>query len=138
MELAEGCLVVLPRDEAKQFFGHRQDEPRLEFIHELLGNDGIQRCGCNSQWQAIHDALSGVELANSVLGQAILGGRPLHQGDDYHVLLVRPDVVAFIAQQLNDVDLSELGELADLAREIHATYQAAADVGGAMVFVAKR
>ena len=138
MQLEDGVLIVLPRDEAKAFFGHRQDDARLQFIGELMANDSIPKLSCNSKWQAVHDLLAGIELESSVLGQAILGGRPLHQGDDYHVCLVRPDVVGFICDQAKQLTEARCGDLWPEVSELVATYGKAAEVGGAMVFVSKK
>lgn len=138
MQLDDGVLIVLPRNEAKTFFAYRDDTARLEFIEELLQNDTISKFGCDGQWNAIHDTLSGIALEDSVLGQAILGGRPLHQGDDYHVCLVRPDVVGYLCEQAKQVDVSDLADLAEAVRGVFEIYRTAAELRAAMVFAVKR
>lgn len=136
MELDEGVLIVLPLAEAKAFFGFRDDESRLKFIGELLENDAIAKSTCQGKWQALHDYLSGVEIEQSFLGQAILGGRAVHQADNYHVMLVRPDIVGFVAQQLTQLE-DNGSELSPLIQHITKVYQQAASQRGAIVFAAK-
>ena len=139
MQLEDGLLIVLPRDEAKAFFGHRENQARLDFINEMIAKEETKTLGLSGNWQALHDAMTAVELADSVLAQCLLGGRPMHQGDDYHVCLVRPDVVGFIAQQASQLDVPHISEdLLEQAKSIAAIYKTAAELGGAMVFVAKR
>ncbi len=135
MQLDDGYLIVLPRAEAKAFFGHRQDDARLEYIQELLENDEIPRMSCGGKWQAIHDALESSTIDESMLGQAILGGRPLHQGDDHHVCLVRPDIVGFICEQAKQLEDGFGGDVASEIESVIETFGKAAEIGGAMVFV---
>ena len=138
MQLADGYLVVLPRDEAKAFFGYKEDQPRLDFLNELLAKDEAKKLGCQGKWQSLHDAFAAASIEDSVLGQCILGGRPLHRGDDYHVCLVRPDVVRFIADQgakLAETDID--AALWDSVQSVIGLYKEAAELRGAMVFVAK-
>ena len=138
MLLEEGVLFVLPRDEAKMFFGFRQDEPRLQYVRELIENDTIVKSSCAGKWQALHDHLVNVELDQSFLGQAILDGRAVHQGDDHHVILVRPDVVAFIDQQFQRLAMDRFGNLTPLVQQVAGIYQQAAATRDAVVFAAKR
>ena len=137
MKLENGYLIVLPRDDAKQFFGLREDHARLDFVKELLTKDETESLSLHGKWQELHNALEGVPMEDSVLAQCILGGRPMHQGNDHHVCLVRPDVVGFIAQQGAQLEKPQVG--ADLWESSHAImglYKAAAGIGAAMVFVA--
>ena len=137
MKLEDGLVIVLPRDEAKAFFGFREDGPRLQFIQELVQNDAIPKASCDGQWQAIHDYLSQLEVDQSFLGQVILGGRPLHQGDDYHVCLVRPDVVGFIQQQLQSLNFENV-PFREALTSVVTMFEQAANARGATIFVAKR
>ena len=137
MLLEDGVLLGLPRDEAKSFFGFREDGPRLEFIKELLENDAIIRTTCQGKWENLHAALSQTAIASSFLSQAILGGRPFYQGEAYHVILVRPDVVGFIHKQLQDISLNEYGDLAPTLHSVSEFYSQAAAAQQAVVFVAK-
>ena len=139
MQLEDGYLVVLSRDQAKVFFGQREDQPRLAFLQELLASSDTCRLCLDGRWQALHDALSALAIEDSLLSQCILGGRPLHQGNDYHVCLVRPDVVRFIADQAHQIDESsvEASQL-DLCQAVLGIYKEAAELAGAMVFVAKK
>lgn len=139
MNLEDGYLIVLPRDEAKQFFGQREDQARLDFVNELFSKEDTKSLCLNGNWLALHTALEGAPIADSVLAQCLLGGRPLHQGDDHHVCLVRPDVVGFIAQQGARLEEPHVGtELWETSQATIGLYKEAAEIGAAMVFVAKR
>ena len=89
-------------------------------------------------------AYSSVDVRESVLEQCILGGRPMHSGA-YHLLLVRPDLVRIVAEQLASVDETRFlavwkGEPETgrgLGREVTALYRQAAERGDAVVFAAK-
>lgn len=133
-----GFLMLLDRQRAKELFGCREDQPRLEWLAQLQADGATPQVDCRGQWQALHDAFSAVEIEDSVLSQCILGGRPLHQGDDYHVCLVRPDVVRAVAHQCGSLDTSTWGELADIASQATELFQSCAEIGGATVFVAKK
>ena len=139
MSLKPGVLIVLERDDAKTFFGQREDAPRLKYLEDLLSRSGVVWTSLNGNWQATHDALCGIEVDESFLDQCLLGGRPLHQGDDYHVVLVRPDVVAFIAGQLSQIDESKLvPEVVQDVKAVSETYRTAAERRAAVVFAAER
>ncbi len=138
MDLKDGYLIILPREQAKTFFGHRENEPRLAFLHEVLAEPDTQLLCFDARWKGLHEAFSAVDLKDSVLAQCILGGRPMHRGDDYHICLVRPDIAGFIAQQGSEIEALDLpAEWQELATATIDLYRQAAEVGGAMVFVAK-
>ncbi len=138
MQFDDGYLVVLERDPAKEFFGHRDNDARLAFLTETLQGDAPS-IPLEKKWQPLHDALVAVELEDSVLGQCILGGRPMHRGDDFHVCMVRPDIVGFVAQQAAQVDTSKLDDdIAELANSTLNLFKTAAQQRAAVVFVAKR
>lgn len=138
MQLEDGYLVILPRDQAKLFFGKRDDQERLQFLNEWLASGASSKYGCEGQWQALHEVFSNVNIENSFLTQCILGGRPMHQGDDYHVCLVRPDVVRFIADQGEQIDATQIeAAIFEQVRAVLGFYRAAAELTGAVVFVAK-
>lgn len=138
MQLKNGMLLVLPRSEARTFFSHKDDATRLEFINELIAKPSVPRLDCEGKWQELHDQLAKIPLESSMLDQAILGGRPVHQGDDYHICLVRPDVVGFIAELGAGLKESQCELLWAEILKVIAIYQQAADLQAAMVFVAKR
>ena len=137
MQLDDGYLIVLPRDEAKAFFGNREDKARLTFLQELLANENVQRLCLDGKWQTYHDTLAAIDIPDSMLAQCLLGGRPMYGGSEYQVFLVRPDIVGFIAQQGSSID--ETSVSSDLRQDIQSIiklYATAAELGGAMVFVA--
>ena len=135
MNLADGYLLKLPRDQAKPFFGLRDDASRLDFLNESLAKDDAGKLGLDGAWQAIHDNLSSVSMVDSVLSQCILGGRPMHAGDDHHIFLVRPDVVGFIAQQGSQLG-DQFDSMTSSAQAVLHFYKEAAEAKAAVVFVA--
>lgn len=140
--LEDGYLIVLPRDEAKAFFGHREDQARLDFIHELLANADVKRLSCEGKWNVLQAAFEQVDLDDSLLGQCLMGGRPLHGGDDYVVCLVRPDIVGFITRQSEQLQASYLEQIfkddVGLAQAVLGIYKSATEAAGAVVFVAQK
>lgn len=135
MNLADGYLLKLPRDQAKPFFGLRDDASRLEFLKEFLSKDDTGKLCLDGTWQAVHDALSAVSMVDSVLSQCILGGRPMHASDEHHIFLVRPDVVGFIAQQGTQLG-EQLDAMPSTAQPVLDFYKEAAEAKAAVVFLA--
>lgn len=140
MQFQDGLLIILPKDEAKAFFGFRDDAARLSFLQQLLDSDRIHKASCAGEWQAVHDHLAAVAVSaeTSFLSQAILGGRPMQQGGTHVIALVRPDIVGFISQQLQEISLDTPEPLADTLRAVAAVYAQATADRAAMVFVAQR
>ena len=60
-----------------------------------------------TQWDPIHRCLTEGELdptgGDFPLNTAILGGKQLHQGDDLAAVLIRPDMINFVAEALAEV-----------------------------------
>lgn len=138
MQFDDGYLVVLEREPAKEFFGHRDNDARLAFLTETLQGDA-QSIRLEKKWQQLHDALVAIEMEDSMLSQCILGGRPMHRGDDFHVCMVRPDIVGFIAQQAGQVETAKLDDdIAKLAKSTFELFKTAAEQRAAVVFVARR
>lgn len=139
MSLTAGFLVVLPRAEAKVLFGKKEDDSLIDYVNELLTAETTRKVGCQGKWQQLHDTLAGIQREDSVLSQCILGGRPLHHGDEYHVCMVRPDVVRYVVDQGAQLDEPQVGpELWELTQAALGLYGEAAKVGGAVIFIARR
>lgn len=138
MSLKQGVLIVLERDDAKAFFGQREDAARLEFINAALERADIVAKSLSGNWQATHEALTSIDLEESFLDQCILGGRPMHQADDYRIVLVRPDIAAFIAEQLTQIEESSLPPgVVDDVKVVAEAYKTAAERKAAVVFAAQ-
>ena len=104
--LAEGALVALDRDRAKQLFGARGSDALKAFLAELVeseppGQDGRIVCcrGMARPLQEVLDTCPSVDDdSRPALQQAIWGGRPLSDEPDLQVRLVRPDLVPHVAE----------------------------------------
>jgi hypothetical protein len=114
-------------------------------VQQLGSADGVQ-VDCQSIWSELHDVFQKLNAENSALDQCILGGRSMHQGD-FHVALVRPDVVRALAGQLAAIAEAEFrsswpaDEHEDawrLCENIKDLYAKAAEQGDAVVFVASK
>jgi hypothetical protein len=106
-----GHHIALSREHAKRVFANKDDASLPPLIAELLGDKSLK---ANSQildvkrtWDAIHRCLTegtlDPEAGEFPLNHVILGGKKLHNGDDYIAVVVRPDMVTFIAEGLREV-----------------------------------
>jgi hypothetical protein len=110
-----GYHIALGRDHAKRLFGLKEDQAILKFLEELKASPEMKKSGrlldTGTAWDAMHRCLSEGELDPTAgdfpLNHAVLGGKHLHQGDDYAAVLVRPDMTRFIADALAEVDEDE-------------------------------
>jgi hypothetical protein len=160
--LTGGVLFVLSRDDAKTFFGLKDDELLIGFISELLETkDEMPRVATEGVWETLHRCLSDGTLnptgGKAPLNHCILGGRQMYQGADRIVALVRPDVVPHVAIEMAGVekcwlrsryestsaaagndpfDVEKFEEAFEKIEAIHTLYMMAAEEGGAVVFAA--
>ena len=106
-----GHHIALSREHAKRVFANKDDASLPPLIAELLGDKSLK---ANSQildvkraWDATHRCFTEGALdpegGEFPLNHVILGGKKLHNGDDYVAVVVRPDMVTFIAEALRDV-----------------------------------
>jgi len=110
--VGRGYHIALGREHAKRLFGLKQDQEILRFLEELKGSAEMKKSGrlldCGTAWDAIHRCLTEGELDPAAgdfpLNHAVLGGKRLHQGSDHAAVLIRPDMVRFIADALAEVD----------------------------------
>jgi Domain of unknown function (DUF1877) len=137
------------------------DDRLIEVIKELDMTDAPDECDVDKAWDGIHRCLTegklGGEDGTYPLNAVVLGGLPLHQGEDYVVSYDTQAEVREVAAALADVDLGAfiarywtldpdeygaaidqdgLDYLAYYLREITAFYHRAAQAGWATVFVA--
>ena len=79
----------------------------IEEIEEEM--TGVEHCDTDKAWDAIHRSLTDGYLGygNGVypLNAAILGGRQLHEGDDYIVAMLVPEQVRDVAAAASGIDL---------------------------------
>jgi hypothetical protein len=136
------------------------DEELIKVIQELDMTDAPDECSVDKAWDGIHRCLTegglGSEDGSYPLNAVILGGLPMHQGDDYIVSYNTPAEVRDIAAALTDLDLEPfitrywtldpadygadvdedgLEYLTSHLQETTAFYQRAAQAGWATVFV---
>jgi hypothetical protein len=106
-----GYHIALSREHAKRVFANKDDASLPPLIAELLADKSLK---ANSQilevkrtWDAIHRCLTegmlDPEAGAFPLNHVILGGKKLHNGDDYVAVVVRPDMVTFIAETLHEI-----------------------------------
>jgi hypothetical protein len=66
---------------------------------------------CHMAWDAIHRCLTDGSLdpegGDFPLNHCVLGGRRLHKGDGFEAVLIRPDIVPYVADATNEVRLGE-------------------------------
>lgn len=97
-----GRLLAAPDDEAVAAL--------VEEIEEEL--TGIEHCDTDKAWDAIHRSLTDgrLEYDNGAypLNAVILGGRQVHEGDDYIVALLVPEQVREVAAAVAGVDRAAL------------------------------
>lgn len=109
--VGRGYHIALGREHAKRLFGLKEDQAILQFLEELKADPAMKKSGrvldSGTTWDPIHRCLTEGELdpagGDFPLSHAVLGGKQLHQGDDYAAVLVRPDVTRFIADALIEV-----------------------------------
>ena len=72
----------------------------------------VDHCDTDKAWDAIHRCLTdgylGLDNGSYPLKAAVLGGRHLHNGEDYIVSLLTPDLVRDVARALAEVSRETL------------------------------
>lgn len=109
--VGKGYHIALTREHAKRLFGQKDDETLISFLEELKSSPEMKKGGrildLGTQWDPIHRCLTEGELdptgGDFPLNTAILGGKQLHQGDDLAAVLIRPDMINFVAEALAEV-----------------------------------
>ena len=111
-----GCLGVhfaVPDDVAERLLSAEDDDEVLLVIEDIEeAMTGLDQCGTDKAWDAIHRCLTDGRLAfdngSYPLNAAVLGGRQLHQGEDYTVSLLTPQQVRDVAHALEEVSRATL------------------------------
>lgn len=109
--VGRGYHIALAREHAKRVFGQKDDESLRAFLQELITAPEMIKSGrvlnTGKAWNAIHRCLTEGELDPTAgdfpLNQVVLGGKQLHQGDDYAAVLIRPDMTTFVSEALNGI-----------------------------------
>lgn len=114
-ELTSAALVALDLDAAKQFFGHRDDAARLEFVKSQAAERSLD---LSKTWRALQACLGD----QPPLGMCLLGGRQMQRSGPAIVSLLRPDMVPAVADALAALDASFVSDQFDsLSEPIRAT-----------------
>lgn len=114
----EGAYVILTRDDAKGLFGMKGDEAVRGFAEKLRTSPKHQEADlvldCGTAWDPIHRVLTDGTLSHNAdefpNNHCVLGGRRLHQGADFEVIMVRPDIVVLVAVSLYKMKRAEFSE----------------------------
>ncbi len=65
-------------------------------------------------WDALHRIATDGELdpggGDFPGNHVVLGGKQLHHGTDFSTILIRPDIVAFVSETLNELKQAEVRE----------------------------
>jgi hypothetical protein len=114
-----GAYIILQRDAVRELLAREDDASRRQFIERLrkspkyLEADLVFECG--TAWDPIHRCLTegtlDAEGGEFPLNHCVLGGRRLHEGDDFEAVYLRPDIVPFVAEAIGDVKRAELYEI---------------------------
>jgi hypothetical protein len=110
--VGRGFYIALAREHAKTLFGIKEDAALRKFLDELKTRPDMKKSGrvldVGSLWDPIHRCLTEGELDPAAgdfpLNTAVLGGKRLHQGEDYVAVLIRPDMTRFIADALAELE----------------------------------
>ena len=114
--VGRGYHIALSREHAKRLFGQKDDENLRKFLDELIASPEMKKTGrlfdSGCAWDPMHRCLTEGELDPAAgefpLNHVVLGGKQLHQGNDYVAALVRPDMTTFIVEAIGDVKEEDL------------------------------
>lgn len=94
LALDESCVARLMAEDG-------DDARIIEAVRELDMTDAPDECGVDKAWDGIHRCLTegklGGEDGSYPLNAVVLGGLPLHQGEDYVVSYNTADEVREVA-----------------------------------------
>ncbi len=103
-----GVHFALTPDEERRLLAARGDDAVQEIVKEEIEErwDEEWLCATDKAFDAIHRCLTNGTLVpdGSVLGKCILGGRSLHDGDEFLVRYLTAHEVKDVARALGDVD----------------------------------
>ncbi|MEZ0114776.1 hypothetical protein ABH920_008811 [Catenulispora sp. EB89] len=104
-----GMHFALDAGDLARLLAANGDDDLAEVFEEIEESPyGEWSMGTDKAWDAIHRCLTDGELlfenGEYPLSHVVLGGRQLHEGDDYIVALVTAEQVVDVAQALERVD----------------------------------
>jgi hypothetical protein len=110
-----GVLFAVMEEEAHQLLAADSDDDVMSIIEEIEEAwDEEHLAQTDKAWDAMHRALSDgsldPEAGEAPLKLAILGGRHLHEGEDYLVSFVAADQVPEVARALAQIDEKAFAE----------------------------
>ncbi|MGW4380431.1 YfbM family protein [Kitasatospora sp. NPDC004531] len=136
-----GVLFALAADERARLVACGGDEGVLALVEEVEERwDEPWLCEVDKAWDALHRCLTDgrLEYGNGEfpLSHVILGGRPLHDGEDYVVCYVDPEQVRAVAAALEQVDEGWLRKrYAELEFEDYQGVRGEQDLGYTVCFL---
>lgn len=104
-----GVHFALTGDQVAQLVAAREDAEVMRVVEQIEEEwDPDWLAEMDKAWDALHRCLTDGTLrfdgGEYPLSHAVLGGRPLHDGDDYIVSLVDADQVRDVAEALSELD----------------------------------
>jgi hypothetical protein len=99
-------------------FGIKEDAPLAAFMEELKTSADMKKSGrlldVGGTWDPLHRIMTDGELdpggGEFPGNHVVLGGKQLHHGADFSAILIRPDIVAFVSETLNELKQNEVRE----------------------------
>jgi hypothetical protein len=116
--LGRGYYLALARDHAKRLFGIKEDAPLAAFMEELKTSAEMKKSGrsldIGGVWDPLHRIMTDGELdpggGDFPGNRVVLGGKQLHHAGDFSAILIRPDIVAFVSEALNELKQNDVRE----------------------------
>lgn len=116
--LGRGHYLALAREHAKRLFGIKDDAALAAFVEELKNSAEMKKSGraldIGGAWDPLHRIMTDGELdpggGDFPGNHVVLGGKQLHHGSDFSAILIRPDIVAFVSEAINELKQPEVRE----------------------------
>jgi hypothetical protein len=126
--IGRGYYLALARDHAKRLFAIKEDAELAKFLEELKNSPEVKKSGraldIGAAWDPLHRIMTDGELdpggGEFPQNHVVLGGKALHRGADFSAILIRPDVVGFVSEALNDLKQLEVREKFNALPESYA------------------
>lgn len=103
----DGTLYALDRDAAKLIFGCKDDASLQQAVDDVNRRGDAEQRLVVRDYEPLAKAYEAVAESReqSGLNFVLLGGRPLHEGPERLMRLVRPDIVPPLAAELKQLDV---------------------------------
>jgi hypothetical protein len=116
--IGRGYYLALAREHAKRLFAIKEDAELAKFMVELKTSPEMKKSGraldIGPAWDPLHRILTDGELdpggGDFPQNHVVLGGKQLHHASDFSTILIRPDIVAFVSEALNELKQTEVRE----------------------------